>query len=158
MNAMVAPDGKPAQFNGQTWVSEDGKFWWNGAAWQPVSRKRRPNFFVIGMGAVILIAVGLALTGVIKPGQPPQAPKVVLGVSNMKIDSPTQIEFDYARSTRCDQVTFNISFYDKAGRVLDKYIGAANFVSAGVMRHYVFTTDHAIPASAVRFTVNATCS
>jgi hypothetical protein len=157
MNVMTGPDGKPATFNGQTWVSEDGKFWWSGAAWQTIGRRRGPNLFVIGIGALIVVAIGLVLTGVIKPAPAPAQPKVVLGVTNMKIDSPTKIEFDYARSTNCSQVRFDITFYDKAGHALDKYIGASNFVSAGISHHYVFHTDHTIPAAAVRFAVNASC-
>ena len=54
-------------------------------------------------------------------------------------------------------MTFNVSFYDKAGHVPDKYIGVENFVPAGVMRHYVFITVNTTPAAAVWFTVNATC-
>src|SRR6266508_5899068 len=151
MNVMVAPDGKPAQFNGQAWISQDGKYWWNGAAWQRTGQRRGPNLFVVGMGVLIMGAVGLVVTGVIRPAPPPPSPKVVMGVTNTKIDSSTQIEFDYARSSNCDQVSFEITFYDKAGRALDRYRGVTQFVSAGVTHHYVFHTEHAIPATSVRF-------
>ncbi len=154
---MVAPDGKPAQFNGQAWISQDGKYWWNGAAWQRIGKRRGPNLFVIGMGVLIAGVVGLVVTGVIRPASPPPPPKVVMGVTNPKIDSPTQIEFDYARPSNCNQVGFDITFYDKAGRALDRYVGGTQFLSAGKTHHYVFHTDHAIPAGSVRFTVNPTC-
>ena len=157
MNVMVAPDGKPAQFNGQAWISQDGKYSWNGAAWQRIGKRRGPNLFVIGMGVLIVGAVGLVVTGVIRPAPPPPTPKVVMGVTNAKIDSSTRIEFDYARSSNCVQLRFEITFYDKAGHAQDLYIGDAQFVSPGVTHHYVFHTDHAIPPTSVRFAVTPTC-
>jgi hypothetical protein len=157
MNVMVAPDGKPAQFDGQAWVSQDRKYWWNGAAWQRIGRRRGPNLFVIVIGVLILGAVGLVVTGVIRPTTPPPPPRVVIGVTNMKIDSPTQVEFDYARSSNCFQLRFDITFYDKAGRALDRYLGDVQFVSAGVTHHYVFHTDHTIATGSVRFVATPTC-
>ena len=157
MNVMVAPDGKPAQFNGQAWMSQDGKYWWNGAAWQRIGRRRGPNLFVIGMGVLIAAVVVLVVTGVIRPAPPPPTPKVVMGVTNPKIDSSTQIEFDYARSASCSQLRFEITFYDKAGHALDRYLGTVNFVSARSTHHYVFHTDHAIATGSVRFAVTPTC-
>ena len=157
MNVMVAPDGKPAQFDGQAWVSQDGKYLWNGAAWQRLGKRGGPKLFVIGVGVLIAGAVVLVVTGVIRPAPPPPPPKVVMGVTNAKIDSSTQIEFDYAQKTNCREMQFNITFYDKAGHALDRYLGSAEFVSPGVTHHYVFHTLQAIPASSVRFAVAPKC-
>ena len=156
MNAMIAPDGKPATFNGQAWISQDGKYWWNGAAWQRIGGRRGPNFFVIGMGLVIVAAVSLVITGVIRPAPPPP---VVMGVTNPKIDSSSQIELDYATPTTCKQLTFEIVFYDKTGRSLDTYVSDAKFnVTPNVTHHYIFTTFDTILAAAVKLVATPTCT
>ena len=158
MDAMVAPDGRPATFDGSAWVSQDGKYWWNGAASQPIRRKQGPNLFVIGVGLVIIVAVALVVTGVIRPGTTKPAPPT-MGVSNSKIDSSSRIEFDYARPSDCKRLNFQIVFYDKAGHSLGTY--ESDFKSnviGGESHHYVFYTIDAIPASAVRFTAADVCS
>ena len=158
MDAMVAPDGRPATFDGSAWVSQDGKYWWNGAAWQPIRRKQGPNLFVIGVGLVIIVAVALVVTGVIRPGTTKPAPPT-MGVSNSKIDSSSRIEFDYARPNDCKRLNFQIVFYDKAGHSLGTY--ESDFksnVTGGESHHYVFYTTDAIPPSAVRFTAADVCS
>lgn len=157
MDVMVGPDGRPATFDGAAWVSQDGRYWWNGAAWQPTARKGGTNLFVLGVGLAVLAAVALAVFGVIKPGSPPAAP-VVMGVTHARIDSPTQIEFDYARSSTCAQLDFEVVFYDQAGRAVGDYTSSfVNDVTGGVEHHYVFQTRDTIPSTAVRFTATPTC-
>lgn len=165
MNAMLGPDGHPATFNGAAWVSRDGKYWWNGAAWQPLARRRGPNLFVVGMALLILAAVGLVVTGVIRPGAgAPRSAPLVMGVSNPKIDSSTQIEFDYARAGNCTELEFQIVFYDKAGRsVAQIQTSSINDVTGGVMHHYVFKAvpglpQGTIPPTAVRFVATPSCA
>lgn len=164
MNAMFGPDGHPATFNGEAWVSSDGKYWWNGAAWQPLGRRRGPNLFVVGMALLIAAAVGLVVTGVIRPGAGAPSPTpVVMGVTNPKIDSSTQIEFDYARTNNCTELDFQIVFYDRAGRsVAQVQTSFINDVTGGVTHHYVFKAAQGlpqgtIPSSAVRFVATPSC-
>ena len=159
MNEMVAPDGAPARFDGQAWVSQDGKYWWNGAAWQRIGARRGPNLFVIGVGLLIVAAVALVVTGVIRPAPQPTPPPVVMGVTNAKIDSSTQIEFDYARPSLCGALSFDIDFFDKSGGNVGQYTtSSVTNVRAGETRHYRFSTNQPIPATAVRFVATAKCS
>lgn len=154
---MVAPDGSPASFNGTAWVSQDGKYWWNGAAWQPMHRRRGPNLFVVGVGVLIAVAALLVITGVIRPAPSPPSPPVVMGVTHEKIDSASRIEFDYARSTPCNYMTLQVAFYDKSGLLVDNYVGSVGSVSGGAIHHYVFDTKQPIPQTAVRFVASPTC-
>ena len=152
---MITPDGKPATFNGQAWVSEDGRYRWNGAAWQPVARRRGPNLFVAGTAALIGLAVVLVVTGVIRPTPSAKTTslQVTIGVTNAKIDSRSRVEFDYASKTHCTQVVFQIVFYDAAGHDVGEYIGSEGELRPGVEHHFVFDTNTPIPATATHFSV-----
>jgi hypothetical protein len=158
MDALVGPDGQPSRFDGAAYVSSDGRYWWNGAAWQPIRSRRSPNFFVMGLGLVIIAAVGLVLFGVIKPGAwAPRPQPVVLGVTNAKIDTPTQVEFDYARATACHYLTFKGVFYDKTGKQVDLYVGSGQSVPANKTVHFTVNVSPPLPATAVRFDAIPTC-
>ena len=92
MDAMVGPDGRPPQFNGATWVSADGKHWWNGGAWQPI---KRPGLEIpIALPAIILLIVVGTWFVVTRVLPPPGSSLVVMGVSNARIDSSSEIELD----------------------------------------------------------------
>ena len=154
MSTMVGPDGQPSRFDGAAWVSSDGRFWWNGAAWQPMGRPRfRPNYFVLGM-AVLLVAAGIfAIQRVQYNIAHPEV--VPLGFTNERIDSPTEISFDYARSTSCNSVTFTFQFFDRNGaQVADNLASeAGTYVPANKTIHFTETIRTGqIPSSAVRFT------
>lgn len=160
MSAMVGPDGQPSRFDGAAWISADGHFWWNGAAWQPTRRAGfRPNYFVLGI-AVLIVAAGIFAVQRIQYNT--AHPEVVpLGISNSKIDSATQIEFDYARSTTCANVSFTFQFFDRNGnRVGDDLVSESSaYVPANKTIHFTEQiTNGQIPPSAVRFTGVATCN
>jgi hypothetical protein len=160
MSAMVGPDGQPSRFDGAAWVSSDGSYWWNGSAWQPVRRPGfRPNYFVLGM-AVVLVAAGIFVVQRIQYNI--AHPEVVtMGITNGKIDSPTQIEFDYARSTSCSNVFFTFHFFDKNGSQVggDLVSEGGVYVSANKTTHFTETIQSGqIPSSAVRFTGVAACN
>ncbi len=156
MDAMIGPDGEPPVFDGAAWLSQDGRYWWNGAAWQPI---KRPGFRPpIALAAIILIVLAGAwfVFAKVLPSTPSGA--VVLGVTHAKIDSSTQVELDYARSTDCKDLTFEFVFYDKANNDVGDYVSDEHkYVSGGETHHYVFYTYEAIPASAVRFDAIANC-
>src|SRR5579859_1313761 len=100
---MIGPDGQPPTFNGTSWLSRDGRYFWNGTAWQPIVRRRgRPNLVLIGIAIVIIAGVALAIKTI--PGPKDTTP---YGVTNAKIDSPTQVEFDYRSQTACNTLTFH---------------------------------------------------
>ncbi len=81
-----------------------------------------------------------------------------MGVTHAKIDSSTQVELDYARSTECKDLTFEFVFYDKANHDVGDYVSDDHkYVSAGDSHHYVFYAFEAIPSSAVRFDSIANC-
>jgi hypothetical protein len=156
-DATLGPDGQPSRFDGVSWVSQNGQFWWNGAAWQPVKRPGfQPPFALAGMILVFIAGVFFLFTKVL-PSQPTAA--VVMGVTNTKIDSPTQIELDYARKDDCSNLTFEFVFYDKAGKALsDRYISESRYnVTGGKTHHYTFYTIQNLPATAARFDAIPTC-
>jgi len=155
VSASIGPDGQPSVFNGAAWVSADGRYFWNGAAWQPTSRRRafRPNFFVLGMGVVIAAIVVFGIQRVqFNSSHPDMVP---LGITNAKIDSPTQIEFDYARGTACASVSFTFQFFDKAGTKVGDDLVSEDGADVPANKTIHFTESirtGSIPSTAVRFT------
>ena len=58
MDTPVGPDGLPAVFEGTTWRSHDGTFWWNGTAWVPTPKKSTANTWLVRIGAsIVLVAL-----------------------------------------------------------------------------------------------------
>lgn len=156
MDAMLGPDGRPPRFDGAAWVSADGRYWWNGAAWQPI---KKPGLGIpIALPAIILILVVAAWFVVTKVLPPPGSTAVQLGVTNARIVNSGQIELDYARKDTCADLTFEFVFYDKSGQTVGDYVSDAHhFVTGGSEHHYVLYTYQPIPASAIRFDATATC-
>jgi len=59
METQLGPDGRPAVFEGGAWVSQDRRFWWDGAAWLPLKRPGAGIPLVkIGMGLLLLAMIG----------------------------------------------------------------------------------------------------
>jgi hypothetical protein len=157
--AMVGPDGLPPQFDGASWISADGRYWWNGAAWQPVRRPGfRPNYFVLGMAVIVVAVCIFAVQRILFNTAHPEV--VPMGITNARIDSPTQIEFDYARSASCAKVSFTFQFFDKAGSKVGDDLASegATYVPGNKTIHFteVIVTGQ-IPTSAVRFSGVAIC-
>jgi hypothetical protein len=156
MSAEVGPDGRPPRFDGAAWVSQDGRYWWNGAAWQPVAKPRgfRPSGLLILLAVFIFGAVGYVAFNLL------HQPFAGEGVSNAKIDSPTEIEFDYRRASTCNDLTFQYDFFDKSGNHVDVFHDlTGGRVDGGVLNHFDIKGDASQPiaSSAVRFEANATC-
>ncbi len=154
VSEMIGPDGQPPTFTGAAWVSRDGRYFWNGTAWQLAVRRRRPNFVVIGLAIVILAGIALAIRAI--PGPTDSTP---YGVTNAKIDSVTQIEFDYRAAKSCNTLTFDYKFYDTGGAQVDEFQDEQQSqVSAGRTYHFTITANgQSIDAKAVRFTADPTC-
>gem|GEM_PF-2654148 len=156
MSAEVGPDGQPPRFDGAAWVSQDGRYWWNGAAWQPVARPRgfRPSGLLIVLAVLILGAVGYFAFSLL------HQPFAGEGVSNAKIDSSTEIEFDYRRGSTCGNLTFQYNFFDGNGKQVDTFNDTTGGrVDGGVLTHFDIKGDasQAIDSRAVRFVADATC-
>jgi hypothetical protein len=155
LSEMIGPDGQPPTFTGAAWVSRDGRYWWNGTAWQAtVKPRRRPNLVLIGIGIVIVAGVALAIRAI--PGPTDNTP---YGISNAKIDSPTQVEFDYRSKTACKTLTFHYTFFSSTGSTVDdRDDQEQSQVIAGKTYHFTITaTDKAIDSRATRFTALPTC-
>ena len=157
MSATVGPDGQPSRFDGAAWVSADGRFWWNGAAWQPMRRTRSgPSGLVIVLAIFVVAAV--AFIGY-KLFQTVTEPFAGDGVSNTQIDSSTQIEFDYYRGSTCNNLTFDYRFYDSSGRLVDEFQSdQGHHIDGGSRNHITVVLDHPLPSVATRFEAVATCS
>lgn len=83
------------------------------------------------------------------------------GVSNAKIDSSTEIEFDYIRSTTCSNLAFVHRFYDRGGSQVDTFHDVkGDVVTAGVIHHFDSHTHPTQPigSRAYRFVADATCN
>src|SRR5216684_2480261 len=82
------------------------------------------------------------------------------GVTNGKIDNSTQFEFDYRRSTTCNNLTFDYVFFDQGGSQVSTFAGQqTNKVLANSNYHFTINLFFglAIDPKAVRFTASATC-
>src|SRR5260370_42023776 len=103
---VTGPDGRPAVFDGAAWVSQDRLYWWNGAAWQPIKKPGfRPSGLVIILALFVIgTVIYIAYSNLTRPFEGE-------GVTNAKIDSQTQIEFDYHASGTCSSLVFNYKFF-----------------------------------------------
>jgi hypothetical protein len=155
LSEMIDPAGNRPRFDGAAWISQDGKFWWNGTAWQPVVRKRQPNYALIGF-AIVIVAV---IAFVIHAYPRPVVDTTQYGVTNAQIDSSTQIEFDYRAQDSCNTLTFIYTFYDAQGIKVDEFQDQqSSQVAAGKSYHFTITASgQPIDASATRFTATPTC-
>src|SRR5258708_34898773 len=101
MDFQVGPDGQPPRFDGAAWVSQDGRHFWNGAAWQPIKKPRtRISGLVIALAVLVVAGVAFIAYAVLSP-----KPFEGEGVSNARIDSSTEIEVDYRRGTTWRELT-----------------------------------------------------
>ncbi len=156
MSAEVGPDGQPPRFDGAAWVSQDGRYWWNGAVWQPIAKPRgfRPSILLVVLAVFIFGAVGYIAFNLV------HQPFAGEGVSNAKIDSSTEIEFDYRRGSTCNDLTFQYDFYDKNSSHVDVFHDIkGGKVDGGVTTHFDIKGDASQPidSRAVRFEATPTC-
>ena len=153
MDSQVAgPDGRPAVFDGAAWISQDRRHWWNGAAWQPIKRPGfRPSGLVIVLGLLIVgIAVFIVYSNLTRPFEGDD-------VTNAKIDSPSQIEFDYRASQSCSNLTFNYKFFDGSGHQVDTLSDAnGHAVSGGADYHFTITGTQGVVGGTITIDLRAT--
>src|SRR5690349_13614777 len=86
----VAPGTVTTDAAGRRW-------WWDGTQWRPVVAARRKYRWVWSLIVLVVIIAGYA---VLRNSGSTQT------ISNAKIDSSTQIEFDYHASSNCNSLTF----------------------------------------------------
>jgi hypothetical protein len=155
MHAMIGPDRNPPAFNGAAWVSQDGRYWWNGAAWQPIKRRGfRPPLAVTVIVLVVLGGARFVLKS-IHPLAPP-----ALGVAKASIVSSTEFTFDYRRSTTCNDLTFSYLFFDKGGTQVDKFADEKhNLVLGDKTYHFhIYAYGLTIDSHATRFDAIPSCN
>ena len=117
MDFQVGPDGQPPRFDGAAWVSQDGRHFWNGGAWQPIKKPRtRISGLVVALAVLIVAGVAFIVYAVFSP-----KPFEGDGVSNARIDSSTEIEFDYLRSQTCKNLMFEYRFFDRGSNEVDTF-------------------------------------
>ena len=152
---MVDPNGQAPVFDGATWMSQDRHYWWNGAAWQPVVKRRGgPNLVLIGLAVLFVAGIAWAIHSI--PGPTDSTP---YGVTNAKIDSTTQIEFDYRAKDACNNLVFDYKFYDSSGSQVDEFKDEQQSqVSAGRSYHFtIMASGQPIDSRATRFTAIPAC-
>jgi hypothetical protein len=150
-------------------LSPDGRYRWDGSAWQPVTVEelaaqsrasivappKKKNLWWVWPLVIIGVVGAIALGG----GGHTSTPQMI---SNAKIDSGLQIEFDYYASTSCGNLTFQYAFYDSNANQLGLSNGAeSHSVSSGKSYHVTVaaaTLDDRIPANATNFTVSPRCA
>jgi hypothetical protein len=153
---MVDPNGQSPVFNGATWMSQDGRHFWNGVAWQPVKMKRPlPNFVLIGIAIVFIAGIAWVVHAI-----PRSVDTTPYGVTNAKIDSSTQIEFDYRAQDSCNNLTFVYTFYNSSGIKVDAFQDEQpSQVTSGKTYHFTISASgQPIDATATRFTATPTCN
>jgi hypothetical protein len=155
LSAMIGPDGKPPTFTGAAWVSQDGKYWWNGTYWQPIVSKHGPNYALIGIAVAIIAIVVFVVIAFPRP----IIDTTTYGVSNATIDSPTQIEFDYRSQDSCSNLTFVYTFYNSQGIKVGEFQDEQpTQVTAGHSYHFTISASgQSIDATATRFTATPSC-
>ena len=83
------------------------------------------------------------------------------GVSNARIDSSTEIEFDYLRSQTCKNLMFEYRFFDRGSNEVDTFHDVkGDTVEGGITHHFDIQTDPSQPidSRATRFVADATCN
>jgi hypothetical protein len=157
MSANVDPSGQAPVFNGTTWVSADGKYVWNGTAWQPVAApRRRAPWIIVGLALVFIAGIAFVIRAI--PGPTDTTP---YGVTNTKIDSSTQIEFDYRAQKDCNSLVFDYVFYDSTGAQVDEFKDdTGSQVTANKSYHFTIQANsgQTIDSKATRFTATPTCN
>lgn len=169
---MGTPDGpvsaKPAEdavwdAQNNRWLSADGRHFFNGTQWQAVpagGMAQRPGF-KLGPRTIVGLLIVLGLIGYAAYNA--LAPKTYYGngVTNAKIDSSTQIEFDYHADKDCSSHVFDYLFYDSSGKQVGEFSDTTgDAVQSGHDYHYTVTDSNAgesIPSSATRFVANGSC-
>ena len=155
LSEQIDPSGRRPTWDGAAWVSQDGKFWWNGTTWQPIVRKRQTPWGVIGFVVVVLAIIAIVV--VVFPR------KIIdtnhYGATNATIDGPNQIEFDYVSQDSCNNLTFVYTFYNPQGIKVSEFKDSLpRQVNAGQSYHFTIALNDAIDPSASRFTVTPNCS
>jgi hypothetical protein len=157
----VGPDGRPAVFDGAAWVSQDRRYWWNGAAWLPIKKTGfRPSGLVIVLGFFVIAAAAYILYSTLTRHFEGD------GVTNARIDSSTQIEFDYHASRSCNKLTFGYKFFDSGGHQVDTLSDVnGHAVSGGSDYHFTISGSQGVVGGsvtidprAVRFEADAVCN
>jgi len=153
MSDMIGPDGRPPVFDGAAWVSQDRRYWWNGAAWLRIKRRGfRPPIAMTLIVVAFLGGVWYLLHDVFP------TPPTPYGVTNMKIDSSTLFEFDYRSRTSCKDLTFEYVFLDQQGQPVDRFADEKhNAVLADVTNHFTIYSFASVDSNAVRFVATPTC-
>jgi hypothetical protein len=155
LSEQVDPSGRRPTFDGAAWVSQDGMFWWNGTAWQPIVRRRQRPWGVIGFVVAIVIVAAVVIHAF--PRQIIDTTRY--GATNTVIDSSTQIEFDYRAQDSCNNLTFVYTVFDQQGIKVSEFQDSfSRQVTAGQTYHLVFDTGQPIDPSATRFTATPNCN
>jgi hypothetical protein len=153
MSTLVGPDGRPPRLEGSSWVSDDGRYRWNGVDWLPQRRRAQIPYGLIIAGLAVLAAAFVAWNYVLPILYPPP-----MGVTNPKIDSPTRVEFDYARDTSCEELTFRLVFYDGADNQVQVFDDSAiSSVPSNKTVHFTLNISPALPSNAARFDADPAC-
>jgi hypothetical protein len=120
----------------------------------PARRRRSPAWILILVAVVVVAGVAFVIHGL--PGPTDNTP---YGVSNPKIDSSTQIEFDYRAKTSCNSLVFDYKFFNASGSQVDEFQDESQSqVTAGKSYHFTITASgQQIDSSSKTFTADPTC-
>ena len=153
---LIDPSGRPPHFDGAAWVSQDGNYWWNGTAWQPILRRRQ-----VPWGVVVGVLAIIAASAFVIHSFPRQLIDTsTYGATHAQIVSSAFIEFDYRAHDTCDNLTFIYTFYNQQGiKVSEFQDQLSKQVTASQTYHFSFAIGNGqqIDPSATRFTVTPTC-
>ena len=96
----------------------------------------RPPLPLIAFGILILVVVGFVVFNLVARSLAGD------GVSNAKIVSSSEIQFDYRRDTTCNDLTFEYRFFDLFGRQVEGFRDfTSRRIEGGVTAYLNVTID-----------------
>jgi len=126
---------------------------------EAASRRRRNGWIAAGVvGGLILLWIALYSGHSSGSGSSGSSSDVTASITNFKIDTQTQVEFDYLAPQTCSSITFTYTFNDSQGNQVAQVTGQGWSVVAGSSYHVIDTTNGTIDPSAAKYRADGNCT
>jgi len=126
---------------------------------EAASRRRRNGWIAAAVvGGLIILAIATNLGKSTGSGPSSTTSDVTASTTNFKIDSATQVEFDYLAPQTCSNLVFTYTFSDAQGNQLSQASGQSYSSVAGESHHVTDTTNVPIVLSPAKYHVDGSCT